>query len=117
MLGVPPPQLPTLAGALELLGRELANRLQHPQPAGLPAPYEAVLDERLQRLEIRLADLLGRRQRERPREDGEPAEDRPLLVAEQVATPFDRRPKRALALRRFARAAREERQPSLEAPE
>ena len=47
----------------EPLGRELADRLQHPE-ALRRGPQQAQVEERLERVEIGARHLLGRRQRE-----------------------------------------------------
>ena len=62
----------------ELLGRELADRLEHPEAAGLPAADEALVDQRLHELEVGVGDLLGRLQRPAAAEDGECREQLPL---------------------------------------
>ena len=75
---------------------ELPDRVEHPvAPAG--EVEQALLDERLQGVEIGAADLLGSLQRGAPREDCEGAEERLLLVGEQVVRPLHRRPQRLLA--------------------
>src|SRR4029077_19374580 len=51
-----------LARGGELLGRELANRLEHPEARlalYFAAADQALVEERLKRVEIALADLLG----------------------------------------------------------
>ena len=86
----------------ELLARVLADRLEHPEAAARPAAQEALVDERLQLVEVGVADGLGRLEREAAGEDGEPAEQALLLLVEQVVAPLDRRPQRALPLGRVA---------------
>ena len=55
----------------ELLGRELANRLEHPEAVGLPAADEALVHQRLQELDVGVCDPLGRFERPAPAEDRE----------------------------------------------
>ena len=64
-----------LALALEPLGRVLADRLQHPV-ALVREAEQALLDERLQRVEVGACDLLRRLQRAAAGEDGERSEER-----------------------------------------
>ena len=66
---------------------------------------EALLDERLERVEVGLAHLLGRLERAAAGEDGEAGEEALLFWREQVVRPVDRRAQGALALGEVARAA------------
>ena len=61
-----------------------------------PATNEALLDERLQRIEVRIADVLRSDQREAADEDGEAPEDLLLLGRKEVVAPLDRRAQRLL---------------------
>jgi hypothetical protein len=88
--GVPRPQLLLHARRAEPLERVLADRLQHPEALARVAE-EALVDERLQRVEVRFADLLGGFQRAAAGEDGKPPEKRLLLRGEKVVAPLDRR--------------------------
>ena len=63
---------------VEPLRRVLPDRLQHPV-ALVGEAEQALLDERLQRVEIGLADFFGRLQRAAAREDGEAGEELLLL--------------------------------------
>ena len=56
---------------LEQLERVLADRVEHAQPAALPAADEVLDDERLERVEVGVADGLRRLEREASAEDGE----------------------------------------------
>ena len=85
-----------LAGLLQPFTRVLADRLQHPV-ALVREAEQALLDERLQRVEVGAADLLGGLQRAAAGEDGERAEETLLLLREQVVAPVDRRPQRLLS--------------------
>ena len=80
---------------LEPLRRVLPDRLQHPV-ALVREAQQALLDERLQRVEVGVRDLLGRVERAAPDEDGERSEDALLLFGEEVVAPGDRRPERLL---------------------
>ena len=62
MLRLASPDRVRLAGRLEPLGRELADRLEHPEALVRP-PHEALLDERLEHVEVGVADRLGRLER------------------------------------------------------
>ena len=106
-------------GLPQLLGRVLPNRLEHPvarrRPrssapratcrraarAGRARPH--VLEA------VARADRLGRLERPPAGEDREPAQERPLLLGEQVVAPVDRRPQRLLARRARAAPARQQR--------
>ena len=80
----------------QALRRELPNRLEHPEALVAPAD-EALVDERLERVEVRVADRLGRRERAAADEDREPREDPLLVVVQEVVRPGDRRTQRLLA--------------------
>jgi hypothetical protein len=67
-----------LARRLQPLGGVLADRLQHPE-ALVCAPQQALVDQRLQRVEVGLADLLRRLERAATAEDRQPREELPLL--------------------------------------
>ena len=99
-LGVALPELVGLAGPLELGGRELADRLQHPVTRAtrrLASADEALVDERLQRVGVRRADGLGRLVRATACEHREPYEEPLLLRREEVVRPADGRVERLLA--------------------
>ena len=95
-----------LACLIEPLRRVLADRLQHPV-AAVGEAEQALLDERLEGLEIGVADLLRRVQRAAAGEDGEPREEPPLLGGEEFVAPLDRRPERLLARVSVAAALQE----------
>src|SRR5947208_14731463 len=79
-----------LARLLEALERELADRLQHRVPLAVEAD-EALLDERLQPVEVTVRNLLGRLQRAAAGEDGQPPKELLLLRREELVAPADRR--------------------------
>ena len=117
VLGVSAAELLAFAPSLELLPGVLAQGREHRQAQsvrGVALPDEALLDQRFDRVEARVAHRLGRLGATAAGEDGEPREDRPLVRVEQLVTPVDRRPQRLLALREVARAADEDAQPSLQ---
>ncbi len=72
----------------QLLPRELPNRLQHPV-ALLGKADEALLDERLQGVELGVADHFGCLERAAPGEDREAGEELLLCGGEQVVAPLD----------------------------
>ena len=74
-----PPQLVCFIGVLEPLERIVADRLEHPESL-LAAADEALLEQRLQRVELGVADLLGCRERAPTGEDREAAKESPLLA-------------------------------------
>ena len=90
----------------EALAGELPDRLEHPEPSSGP-PHEALVDQRLQPVDVSLDDLFGRVQRTAAREDREPLEELLLVVGEEVVRPLDRRAKRVLARFRIAAALQE----------
>ena len=104
-----------LAGLVQPFARVLADRLEHPV-ALVREAEQALLDERLQRVEVGAADLLGRLERAAAGEDGEARGRALLLLGEQVVAPVDRRPQRLLA-RVGVAAALEEVEPLREALE
>ena len=69
-LEMAPPDVVALPTLLEALQGKLTDRFEHAEPF-FTLPNEALLDERSDRVEIRVADLLGRNQREAAHEDGE----------------------------------------------
>ena len=85
-----------LALVVKPLGGVLPDRLQHPE-ALVGEAEEALLDERLQRVEIGSCDLLRRVQRAAAREDRERSEETLLFLRQEVVAPSDRRPERLLS--------------------
>jgi hypothetical protein len=83
MLGMPPLQLLGIRRSSQRLGGELSDRLQHPV-ARVREADEALVYQRLERVDIRFCDVLGRLQRAAAREDGEPGEQPLLLLCQQV---------------------------------
>ena len=72
----------------ELLGRELADRLQHPE-AVAGTTYQALVEQRLQRIRVGLGNLLRGLQRGATRQHRETGEQRSLRWGEQVVAPLD----------------------------
>src|ERR687891_425782 len=92
-----------LAQRLELLGRVLANRLEHEEAVVADRLEEARVDEGGKAVEVSVADLLRGGNRMCAGEDGEPRQELPAGVVEKVVAPLDGRTKGALALGRVAR--------------
>ena len=88
-------QLFPLVGS-ELLGGELADRLQHRVALAGP-PEQALLDERLERVDVGVDHRLGGLEAAPAREHGQPGEEAPLLVREELVRPGDRRAEGLLA--------------------
>ena len=86
-----------LAGVLEPLGSVLADRLQHPEAVALADANQALVDERLERVEICVAHRFRRPERAAAREDCEPCEEPLLVLVQQLVAPLDRRAQRLLA--------------------
>src|SRR5262249_6461885 len=75
--------------------RVLSDRLEHPV-ALVREAQQALLDERLERVDGGVDDLFCSKQRAATGEDGKRLEDTLLLVGKEVVAPGDRRPKRLL---------------------
>ena len=60
-------------------------------------PEQALVDQRLECVDLGFADLLGRLDRATAAEDRQAFEQDLLLFVEEVVAPFDRRPQRLLA--------------------
>src|SRR5436305_4515179 len=97
MVGMAPAEGVSFAGRVELFDGELANRFEHPVAAAVTDADQTLVHERRERVELRLADLLDRRERGAAGKDGETAEQRLLVVAEEVVAPLDRCAQRPLA--------------------
>ena len=80
-----------LAVIVQPVAGVLPDRFQHPV-ALVGEAQQALLDERLNRVEIGAGHLLRRLQRAAPGEDGERSKDAPLLLGEEVVAPGDRCP-------------------------
>src|SRR5437764_11409161 len=82
-------------GGATQLGSELSDRLEHPEPlAGVPD--EALVDERLENVEVGGAHLLGCLECAATLEDRQTSEQLLFLLAEQVVRPLDRCAQRLL---------------------
>jgi hypothetical protein len=92
---VTPANLVRLARSLQPLEGVLADRLEHPEPV-LRMAHEALVDERLERVEIGVDDLLRGLERATTDEDGEAREQGPFRIVEEVVGPSDRGPERLL---------------------
>ena len=111
---MPAPQLLGLLAAAELLERVLPDRLEHEEAVVPDRLQQAVVDERGELVDARVADLLRRLERERACEHRQAGEQRLRRSVEQVVAPLDRRAQRALALRGVARTSGEERESHIE---
>jgi hypothetical protein len=79
VLEMPQADRVALAALVQPLGRELADRLEHDE--ALPAaPEEALVDERLEHVDLGVADGLRRVERAAAGEDAEPAKELLLLL-------------------------------------
>src|SRR5438105_3106500 len=85
VLGMRPPKLLRLVRVFESLERVLADRLQHPVTL-VRAPEQALLDERLEDVEIGIEHFFGRLERERQVVEA-PAELGDRLVRLETRTP------------------------------
>ena len=94
VLGVPPIHLVGVGSCVEQLDRVLPDRVEHAQAAASPAADEVLDDERLEGVEIGLADCLRRLEREASSEDGEAAEE--LLLVRRRAARSSTRSSRAV---------------------
>jgi hypothetical protein len=96
VLGVAVVEIPSLSRVRELFGGVLTDRFQHPVTlAG--APKEALLDERLQRVEVCIRHVPRGLQRASANEHAQPREEPPFCFGEKLMAPLDRRPERCLA--------------------
>jgi hypothetical protein len=114
MLGMPQSHVVRVRRLVEPLECLLADRVEHAEAAAAPPPHEALHDERLEDVELGVANGLRRAEREAAGEHRQPLEELLLVRPEQLVAPLDRRAQRALACRGVARLAGEERQAPLE---
>src|SRR5262249_35259545 len=110
-LGVPPADLLGFRRFVEPFERILADRVEQGQTPFGPASHESLLDQRLERVEIGLADGLGCLDGEAARERRELPEELLFPRFEKVVAPFDRGTERSLPRRYIVGPARGERQP------
>ena len=116
MRGVSAADVVRFCRRVEQLAGVLADRLEHAEALAVDA-NEALVDERAERVEISTAHLLDRLERAASGEDGEAAEERPLVVVEELDAPADRVAQRSMPSRRVARPGGEELEAPLEARE
>ena len=95
MLGVGSAQGERLRRPLEPLDRVLTDRLQHPVAPTREAE-KALVDERLERVEVRATHVLRRAERAPAGEDRESCEELLLALVKEVVGPLDRRAERLL---------------------
>ena len=96
VLGLAAPQLVRLTRGLELLERVLADRLEHPDAIRLADADEALVDERLKRVEVGIADRFGSLERAAAGEDPEAGEEALLVRVQKLVRPPDGSPQRLL---------------------
>ena len=116
MLGVAAPNLLPFAQLLEPLRRVFADRLEQRKPR-LPVPRllallkQVLADQRLEPVERRVADRLGRLQRAAAGEHGQARQQPARVLVEQLVAPVDRATECPLVRGEIARSAGQERQP------
>src|SRR5262249_50434587 len=77
------------ARGLEPLGAVFTDRLKHQKPAGVDAPGKALVDERLEALDVCAADALGRLECPAAAKDRERLEQPLLPGFEELVRPLD----------------------------
>src|SRR5262245_15762945 len=80
---------------VELLGCELADRLEHPEAVARTAD-ETLVDKRLKYVEVGAGDCLRRVERATAAEGAEAREETRLICVEEVVRPRDRGAQRLL---------------------
>src|SRR5207302_8407972 len=100
-------------GLLEFFAGVFTDRLEHPV-AIARVTHEALVDKRLERVDVRVCDAFRCLERATASEDGEARKELLLLGGQQLVAPLDRRAQRALPLGEIARAAGEQREALLE---
>src|SRR6266480_2358159 len=105
---VAPAKVDLLAGGHETLERVFADDLEHREPPHVRARVDdqALVGQRTEQRKhvvafLAVADGFGGRQRPAANKDGEPAEQPPLSVVEQLVAGVDRGAERAVAFRRI----------------
>ncbi len=87
---MPPLRCSRVAAILEAFTRERSDRLQHPEAIVRPS-HETLQDERLQRVEVRIADFLRRREGAPTEEHRQVGEEALFDGRQEIVTPRDRR--------------------------
>jgi hypothetical protein len=113
---VPPHHLVAVVRLLEPLGGVFADRFEHREACSVAAE-QVFLDKRLEAVEVGIADVLRGFEGATTGEHREAREESLLAGREQVMAPGDRRFERALAFRRVAGAAPQQREPLVESLE
>src|SRR6266511_2147610 len=93
MTSVSSPQFRKLRVLRHSLGRVLTSRLEHEEAPVIGLSEQALVNERLQVVEVRVADRRGRLQVKAAGEDGKAAKEALLCFAEKLVAPLDRRTK------------------------
>jgi hypothetical protein len=107
VVGVAAAQIIGFAPSLELVDRVLPDRLEHRDAVPKP-PYEALVEQRLERVEVGGTDIFGCLERAAAGENRQTREQLLLVVRQELVAPLDRRAQRPLALRQVTRARGEE---------
>ena len=97
VLRMRPPQRSALRRRLQPLGGDTRGSSRASRTGLVRAADEALVDERLERVEVGVGDRLGRLERAAAAEDREPREERAARLVQQVVAPLDRRAERLLA--------------------
>ena len=90
-----PSEVVPLVSHIQTLGRVLSNDLEH-QEAVVPSAEQALLDERLQGVDVGVATSSAASSVQPPAKTERRAEEALLLLGEEVVAPLDRRPERVL---------------------
>src|SRR5262245_1574812 len=109
ILGVSTPKSVFLAGLSQTFGRKLPNRLEHVIPLPL-ATEQALVDQRVDQIHIRITNALGRLEGVPAGEDGKVSKQTLLPRLEQLVAPSDGGSESSLALRRVSWPSSEQRQ-------
>jgi hypothetical protein len=112
--GMALPHLLLLASVREMLLRVRPHRLEHRAPVSARL-NQTVVDEGLERIDGRSAYGLDGVQGESSREGGEPGEQVPFFVSEQIEAPVEGSAERLVSSRQVARSAAQQREPIAEA--
>ena len=91
------PKIRGLGDLLQPLEGVFVNRLEHEEPAPLGRADQALVDQRLQALDLGAADGLGGLQREAAGEDAQSPKELSFRIREKVVAPVDR-PRRVACL-------------------
>src|SRR3954452_24743513 len=96
-----------LAGSFQPVTGEFAEDVQHREAVFAGRTEEALVDERLESVQVGASDCLRGLEVEGAGEDAELPKERLLVSVEECVAPVDRGPQRALSLRSVGRAPAE----------